>query len=262
MGCRMAALAAGLVLTTSGCPSDGPELRLPADPVLDGATTAPPTTGTTATSPGPASLPRITRPAPAPATPTATTTQTSAPLPGTADLDGDGTRDVVQVAGATVTARLSTTGQVEAVALPAGADRDAGAEVLGRVDLDDDGVDEALVRTLALPAGDVRVVLRLGGSGLELLTTERGQPFELGLLVGMSGRRSYACSEADPRAGREVRVLDAERDGEIGPDMTFSGTVTTWSVTGSEAVVLGTERVEGEDVESPDLDLDMASCER
>ena len=264
-GIVAAALCLGLLV---GCGDGAPQVRLPAAPAPTPTTSGPPLTATaTATSPVTATSTSTATATPtSSATPTTTaaptTTATAGPAGATADLDGDGELDRAAVAGATLTARLSTTGAVESVGLPQDA-VPGDVQVLGRSDLDGDGVDEALVRTLRSATGDVRVVLRLSAGGLEVLTSERGGPFELVTAGGLSGPRSYECRETDAAStGREVRTLDSERDpaGEALP--TFSGTVTTWSVSGEQATVVGTENFTEVAADSRDLQLPIATCEQ
>ena len=123
-------------------------------------------------------------------------------------------------------------------------------EVLGAVDLDRDGADEVLVRTLRAVGGENAVVFRLDGDGVWLVRDREGTPFELSTSGGMTGPRSWACADG------EVLTRESERQA----DGTYRATTWRWVLDGHVAGPLGGARDDA--LSAEDVSLDPSTCAR
>lgn len=113
---------------------------------------------------------------------------------GGPDLDGDGRADSVTLlevpgTGWSFDVRLAD-GRETSAPLAGGDVVPEDVAVVGAVDLDQDGADEVLVRTLRAVAGENVVAFRLDGDGVWLVRDQDGAPFELSTAGGMTGPRS------------------------------------------------------------------------
>ena len=187
--------------------------------------------------------------------PDPSTAEPSAPAPaaGGPDLDGDGRADAVSLVevpdmGWSFDVRLAD-GRETSAPLP-GEDVVAGdVEVLGAVDLDRDGADEVLVRTLRAVGGQNAVVFRLDGDGVWLVRTDEGAPFELSTSGGMTGPRSWACRDG------EVLTRESERQA----DGTYRAMTWRWTLRGHVAGPLGGARDDA--LPAEEVSLDPSSCD-
>jgi hypothetical protein len=139
-------------------------------------------------------------------------------------------------------------GRETSAPLPAGdAVRDDVA-VVGAVDLDRDGADEVLVRTLRAVGGENAVVFRLDGDGVWLVRTREGAPWELSTSGGMTGPRSYDCTDG------EVLTRESERQA----DGTYRATTWRWTLDGHVAGPLGAARDDA--LPADEVSLDPSTC--
>lgn len=179
---------------------------------------------------------------------------TSAPEPATdgPDLDGDGRADSVSLTevpdmGWSFDVRYAD-GQESSAPLPI---EDAVREdvaVLGAVDLDGDGADEVLVRTLRAVGGENAVVFRHDGPGVWLVRTDEGASFELSTSGGMTGPRSWACADG------EVLTRESERQA----DGTYRAMTWRWTLNGHVAGPLGGARDDA--LSADEVSLDPTTC--
>ena len=187
--------------------------------------------------------------------PVEATAEPSAPPPaaGGPDLDGDGRADAVSLVevpdmGWSFDVRLAD-GRETSAPLP-GEDVVADdVEVLGAVDLDRDGADEVLVRTLRAVGGQNAVVFRLDGDGVWLVRTDEGAPFELSTSGGMTGPRSWACRDG------EVLTRESERQA----DGTYRAMTWRWTMKGHVAGPLGGARDDA--LPAEEVSLDPSTCD-
>ncbi len=168
------------------------------------------------------------------------------------DLDGDGRADSVVLTevpdmGWSFDVRLAD-GRETSAPLPAEEVVLEDVEVLGAVDLDRDGADEVLVRTLRAVGGENAVVFRLDGDGVWLVRTDEGTPWELSTSGGMTGPRSYACSDG------EVLTRESERQA----DGTYRAMTWRWTLDGHVAGPLGGQRDDA--LAADDVSLDPSTC--
>jgi hypothetical protein len=171
---------------------------------------------------------------------------------GAPDLDGDGRGDRVTLTavpdlGWSFDVRLAD-GRETSAPLPDDQVVREDVEVLGAVDLDGDGVDEVLVRTVRAVGGENAVVFRLDGDGVWLVRTDEGAPWELSTSGGMTGPRSYEC------AGGEVRTRESERQA----DGTYRATTWRWTLDGHVARPLGGARDDA--LSAEEVSLDPSTC--
>ena len=195
-----------------------------------------------------------TEPSDAPADePAAPTTAPPAAPAGGPDLDGDGRADTVSLVavpdmGWSFDVRLAD-GRETSAPLPADEAVPEDVEVLGPVDLDRDGADEVLVRTLRAVGGENAVVFRLDGDGVWLVRDREGAAWELSTAGGMTGPRSWACADG------EVLTRESERR----PDGTYRAMTWRWTLVGHAAGPLGEQRDDA--LAADDVSLDPSSCE-
>ena len=171
---------------------------------------------------------------------------------GGPDLDGDGRADTVSLVevpgmGWSFDVRLAD-GRETSAPLPDDDVVREDVEVLDPVDLDGDGADEVLVRTLRAVGGENAVVFRLDGDGVWLVRTDEGAPWELSTSGGMTGPRSYACADG------EVRTRESERQA----DGTYRATTWRWTLRGHVAGPLGGARDDA--LSAEDVSLDPSTC--
>jgi hypothetical protein len=254
-----------LVAALTACGGDSPTLSVGDERAVGDEVAATPTAGATAspavTSPavtgssgGAAQAPE---PEPSASTedPVEATAEPSTPPPATGgpDLDGDGRADAVSLVevpdtGWSFDVRLAD-GRETSAPLP-GEDVVADdVEVLGAVDLDRDGADEVLVRTLRAVGGQNAVVFRLDGDGVWLVRTDEGAPFELSTSGGMTGPRSWACRDG------EVLTRESERQ----DDGTYRAMTWRWTLRGHVAGPLGGARDDA--LPAEEVSLDPATCD-
>ena len=172
---------------------------------------------------------------------------------GGPDLDGDGRGDRVTLTevpdmGWSFDVRLAD-GRETSAPLPADEAVPEDVEVLGPVDLDRDGADEVLVRTLRAVGGENAVVFRLDGDGVWLVRDREGAAWELSTAGGMTGPRSWACADG------EVLTRESERR----PDGTYRAMTWRWTLVGHAAGPLGEQRDDA--LAADDVSLDPSSCE-
>jgi hypothetical protein len=239
-----------LLLAALPACGDGPTLSV-ADEAAASASATPSPSRSASSAPEPSATPEqepTGEPTSAPPTPATT----AAPATGGPDLDGDGRADSVSLTevpdmGWSFDVRLAD-GRETSAPLPAEEVVLEDVEVVGAVDLDRDGADEVLVRTLRAVGGENAVVFRLDGDGVWLVRTDEGAPWELSTSGGMTGPRSYACS------GGEVLTRESERQA----DGTYRAMTWRWTVTGHVAGPLGGQR---DDVlAADDVSLDPSTC--
>ena len=176
-----------------------------------------------------------------------------APAAGGPDLDGDGRADsitLLEVSGMgwSFDVRLAD-GRVTSAPLPIEDAVVDDVEVLGPVDLDRDGADEVLVRTLRAVGGENAVVFRLDGDGVWLVRDREGAPFELSTSGGMTGPRSWTCRDG------EVLTRESERT----PEGTYRATTWRWTLDGHVAGPLGGARDDA--LSAEDVSLDPSTCD-
>ena len=170
------------------------------------------------------------------------------------DLDGDGRADSITLLevpdlGWSFDVRLAD-GRETSAPLPDDGLVREDVEVLGAVDLDRDGADEVLVRTLRAVGGGNAVVFRLDGDGVWLVRDREGTPFELSTSGGMTGPRSWACADG------EVLTRESERQA----DGTYRATTWRWVLDGHVAGPLGGARDDA--LSAEDVSLDPSTCAR
>ena len=178
---------------------------------------------------------------------------TTAPALGGPDLDGDGRADGVTLVavpdtGWTFDVRLAD-GRETSAPLPDDGVVREDVELLGPVDLDGDGADEVLVRTLRAVGGENALVFRLDGDGVRLVRDREGVPFELSTAGGMTGPRSWACADG------EVLTRVSERQ----PDGTYRAMTWRWTLDGHVAGPLGGARDDA--LAADDVSLDPSTCD-
>ena len=122
-------------------------------------------------------------------------------------------------------------------------------EVLGPVDLDRDGADEVLVRTLRAVGGENAVVFRLDGDGVWLVRDREGAPWELSTSGGMTGPRSWTCRDG------EVLTRESERT----PEGTYRAMTWRWTLLGHVAGPLGGARDDA--LSAEEVSLDPSACD-
>ena len=171
---------------------------------------------------------------------------------GSPDLDGDGRADSVSLVevpemGWSFDVRLAD-GRETSAPLPAEEVVREDVELVGAVDLDGDGADEVLVRTLRAVGGENAVAFRLDGDGVWLVRDLEGAPFELSTSGGMTGPRSYEC------AGGEVHTRESERQA----DGTYRAMTWRWTVNGHVAGPLGGARADA--LTADEVSLDPSTC--
>ena len=172
---------------------------------------------------------------------------------GGPDLDGDGRADRVSLVevpdmGWSFDVRLAD-GRETSAPLPDDDVVREDVEVVGPVDLDRDGADEVLVRTLRAVGGQNAVVFRLDGDGVWLVRDLDGRPFELSTAGGMTGPRSYEC------VGGELRTRESERQA----DGTYRAMTWRWTLNGHVAGPLGGARDDA--LAADDVSLDPSTCD-
>ena len=121
--------------------------------------------------------------------------------------------------------------------------------MLGAVDLDRDGADEVLVRTLRAVGGENAVVFRLDGDGVWLVRDREGAPFELSTSGGMTGPRSWTCRDG------EVLTRESERT----PEGTYRAMTWRWTLDGHVAGPLGGARDDA--LSAEEVSLDPSACD-
>ena len=168
------------------------------------------------------------------------------------DLDGDGRADTVSLVevpgmGWSFDVRLAD-GRETSAPLPDGDVVHEDVAVVGGVDLDRDGADEVLVRTLRAVGGENAVVFRLDGGGVWLVRDLEGAPWELSTSGGMTGPRSYECADG------EVRTRESERQA----DGTYRAMTWRWTLRGHVAGPLGGARDDA--LSAEDVSLDPSTC--
>ena len=176
-----------------------------------------------------------------------------APAADGPDLDGDGRADAVSLVavpdtGWSFDVRLADGRETSAPLPDDGLVREDVA-VVGPVDLDRDGADEVLVRTLRAVGGENAVVFRLDGDGVWLVRDQDGAPFELSTSGGMTGPRSWACADG------ELLTRESERQA----DGTYRAMTWRWTLTGRTAGPLGGAREDA--VAADDVSLDHSTCD-
>jgi hypothetical protein len=182
---------------------------------------------------------------------TQATTQPPAPGDGP-DLDGDGRADSVTLLevpgmGWSFDVRLAD-GRETSAPLPLAEAVVDDVAVLGPVDLDRDGADEVLVRTLRAVGGENAVVFRLDGDGVWLLRDREGAPWELSTSGGMTGPRSWTCRDG------EVLTRESERT----PEGTYRAMTWRWTLDGHVAGPLGGARDDA--LAAEEVSLDPSAC--
>jgi hypothetical protein len=172
---------------------------------------------------------------------------------GGPDLDGDGRGDSVTLQavrdmGWSFDVRLAD-GRETSAPLPDDGVVREDVEVVGAVDLDRDGADEVLVRTLRAVGGQNAVVFRLDGDDVWLVRDHDGAPFELSTSGGMTGPRSWACRDG------EVLTRESERQA----DGSYRATTWRWTVGGHVAGPLGGARDDA--LSAEEVSLDPSTCD-
>ena len=248
-----------LAAALSGCGDDD------VSAISTSSATATPTVSVSAGTPPPSatSRPAATEDAspsaaPASAAPAATTTAPAdaGAASGGPDLDGDGRSDSVQLrsvegVGWSFDVTLAD-GRMTSAPLHADLAVAEDVAVTGAVDLDRDGRDEVLVRTLRALGGENAAVFRLDGAGIWLVRTAEDAPWELSTAGGMSGPRSYDCTAAG------VRTRESTREGSAGAAPTYATTTRTWRLGGRAAQLVDEEQASG--VSADAVPLDATTC--
>ena len=177
------------------------------------------------------------------------------------DLDGDGRADRVALVevpdlGWSFDVVLAD-GRETSAPLPGDLAVVEDVAVLGGVDLDADGRDEVLVRTLRAVGGENAVVFRLDGDGVWLVRTPEGTAWELSTSGGMSGPRSYDCADSEgPR--RVVLTRESERGTSTDGAPAYTATTVTWRLDGHGVTAVAKDVAGG--VPPEQVALDPSTC--
>lgn len=190
--------------------------------------------------PSPTPTPAATTEAPSPTaspTPTPTASPTPSPTPrgltvpaADGDVDGDGTRDVVQATATLLKVTLSSTGKPVTAAVHS--DSPNRPAVLGYADVDRDGRSEVFLETAEGASTSFATPYRYDGKALVELQLDGG-PARLGMGGGITHGDGFVCLKTGLL---EIRQATSD-DGE-----TFTVQASSYRISGSQLVLVGAPR--------------------
>ncbi|OZM70159.1 hypothetical protein CFN78_26680 [Amycolatopsis antarctica] len=177
-----------------------------------------------------------------------------------ADLDGDGTADLVTLTplgdGSVQSLRFTVNGVENSVEMPADAYR--GVLPLRVTDINGDGSQEVVVtESMGANTATFSVWDRAADGAPRGLTTEDGQPLKLNEGGGAASRVGYECAAS--ATGRDLITLAASNVG-TGTDLVYDGSRVRYQVQDGVATPVDDYTITGALAGDPVLDVDTAAC--